>query len=156
MKRVHALLGEYGASHTHPTNEVIHWICVPVIYWTVIALIWEIPFPIAGQWLGLPWTWALVAVIAAQIYYFALSPKLATGVLLINIALFYFTAWLAQATAIPLWQIAIPTFIVAWIGQFIGHHIEKKRPSFLKDLQFLLIGPVWLLSHVYRRLGIAV
>ena len=46
------------------------------------------------------------------------------------------------------------TFIVAWIGQFIGHKIEGKKPAFFKDLQFLLIGPVWLLSFIYNKLNI--
>ena len=41
-------------------------------------------------------------------------------------------------------------FVLAWIGQFIGHLIEGKRPSFFKDLQFLLIGPAWLMAFVYR------
>ncbi len=53
-----------------------------------------------------------------------------------------------------LWQVAITIFIVAWIGQFIGHHIEGKRPSFFRDIQFLLIGPVWLLADVYRKFNV--
>jgi uncharacterized membrane protein YGL010W len=56
--------------------------------------------------------------------------------------------------SIPLWQICVAIFVLAWIGQFIGHAIEGKRPSFFKDLQFLMIGPMWLLALVYRRLGI--
>ena len=41
-------------------------------------------------------------------------------------------------------------------SQFIGHAVEGKRPSFFKDLQFLLIGPIWLLSNLYRRVGIRI
>jgi uncharacterized membrane protein YGL010W len=54
----------------------------------------------------------------------------------------------------PLWQIAAVLFVLAWIGQFIGHKIEGKKPSFFKDLQFLLIGPAWLMSFVYRSAGL--
>jgi uncharacterized membrane protein YGL010W len=57
-------------------------------------------------------------------------------------------------TGLAVWKVSIVVFVIAWIGQFIGHSIEGKRPSFFKDLQFLLIGPLWLLSFVYRRLGI--
>jgi uncharacterized membrane protein YGL010W len=47
-------------------------------------------------------------------------------------------------------------FVVAWIGQFIGHIYEGHRPSFLTDLVFLLVGPMWTLRKLYQRLGIAV
>jgi uncharacterized membrane protein YGL010W len=53
-----------------------------------------------------------------------------------------------------LWVTSLVIFVAAWIGQFIGHAIEGKRPSFFKDLQFLLIGPLWLLAAAYRRLGL--
>lgn len=43
-----------------------------------------------------------------------------------------------------LFYVALGIFILAWIGQFIGHKIEGKRPSFFKDIQFLLIGPLWV------------
>ena len=52
------------------------------------------------------------------------------------------------------WRLSLAIFIVAWIGQFIGHKIEGKKPSFFEDLQFLLIGPAWLLSFIYNKLGI--
>jgi uncharacterized membrane protein YGL010W len=54
----------------------------------------------------------------------------------------------------PLWQICLGLFVVGWVGQFVGHKIEGQKPSFLKDIQFLLIGPLWLLAAVYRRVGI--
>jgi uncharacterized membrane protein YGL010W len=60
----------------------------------------------------------------------------------------------ARSSPAPLWSICIALFVATWIGQFIGHAIEGKRPSFLKDLQFLMIGPLWLLADAYRRLGI--
>jgi uncharacterized membrane protein YGL010W len=46
----------------------------------------------------------------------------------------------------------LAVFAIAWLGQFIGHKVEGAKPSFFKDLQFLLIGPLWLLSYVYQRL----
>jgi uncharacterized membrane protein YGL010W len=54
-----------------------------------------------------------------------------------------------------LWLTSVTIFAVAWIGQFIGHAIEGKRPSFLEDLQFLLIGPLWLLAAAYRKIGVS-
>jgi uncharacterized membrane protein YGL010W len=60
---------------------------------------------------------------------------------------------LAMYAPWPVWAICLTLFVVAWIGQFIGHKIEGKKPSFFKDVQFLLIGPAWLLSKVYRKAG---
>ncbi len=45
---------------------------------------------------------------------------------------------------------AAVVFVLAWIGQFVGHRIEGRKPSFLEDVKFLLVGPAWLLSFVYR------
>ena len=70
------------------------------------------------------------------------------------VALMFVVRWL-DTLAWPLWLTCVVIFVVAWIGQFIGHSIEGKRPSFFKDVQFLLIGPIWLVSHVYRRLGLS-
>jgi uncharacterized membrane protein YGL010W len=147
MKSVDAWLEEYGESHRNPTNKAIHWVCVPAIVWTVTALIWSIPSPYA--WLN----WAVVAAVAAMIWYVALSPRLAVGIGLFLLACLGLNAWLESTFAAPLWAIAVVVFVVAWIGQFIGHHIEGKKPSFFKDLQFLLVGPAWLMGFVYRKAG---
>jgi uncharacterized membrane protein YGL010W len=62
-------------------------------------------------------------------------------------------AVLNLASSVPVWQICLALFVLAWIGQFIGHKIEGKKPSFLKDVVFLLIGPAWLMSKVYKAAG---
>jgi uncharacterized membrane protein YGL010W len=146
-------LGEYGVSHANPTNKLLHWLCVPAIVLSVFGLLWSTPVP--GEFAGVsPWlNWATLAAGAAIIYYFALSPALALGVLLAFILLLTITQWLA-ALPWPLWLTSLVIFVIAWIGQFIGHAIEGKRPSFFKDLQFLLIGPLWLVAAAYRHSGL--
>ena len=61
---------------------------------------------------------------------------------------------IARTINAPLWVISLIIFFVAWVGQFYGHKVEGKKPSFLKDIQFLLIGPAWLMHFIYKRLGI--
>lgn len=155
MASIYHLLDEYGDSHRNPANKLIHWICVPVIVWTVIALLWIIPFPSALQADVVPVNWATVALGLAMIYYIYLSPRLSLGIVLFLVLLLWITATVEQAAPWPLWLIAVVLFVLAWIGQFVGHVIEGKRPSFFKDVQFLLIGPAWLMSWLYKRLGIA-
>jgi uncharacterized membrane protein YGL010W len=126
---------------------------VPVIVWTVVALIWSIPFPWKIGSGIVPVNWAVIALVLAQVYYFSLSRRLGMGLLLYNLAMLWLTAVIEQASPWPLWQVALAVFVLAWIGQFIGHVFEGKRPSFFKDVQFLLIGPAWLMSFVYKKIG---
>jgi uncharacterized membrane protein YGL010W len=153
MRKIDQLLNEYGESHENRLNKLIHWICVPVIVWTVVALIWSIPFPWNIGSGIVPVNWAVIALVLAQVYYFSLSRRLGMGLLLYNLAMLWLTAVIEQASPWPLWQVALAVFVLAWIGQFIGHVFEGKRPSFFKDVQFLLIGPAWLMSFVYRKIG---
>ena len=62
--------------------------------------------------------------------------------------------WQALVCPFPVWKSSLILFCAAWVGQFIGHKIEGKKPSFLHDVVFLLIGPAWLMHFVYRKLGI--
>jgi uncharacterized membrane protein YGL010W len=153
MRTVTEWLGEYAASHQHPTNKMLHWICVPPIVLSVMGLLWSAPVPTEFAVLS-PWlNWATLAAAAAIIYYLVLSPSLALGILLVFATLLAMTYLLAQLPW-PLWLTSIVIFVIAWTGQFIGHAMEGKRPSFFKDLQFLLIGPLWLLAAAYRRFSL--
>jgi uncharacterized membrane protein YGL010W len=153
MRTVTDWLGEYGASHANPTNKLLHWLCVPPIVLAVLGLLWSTPVP--GEFAAVsPWlNCVTLAATAAVIYYFALSPALALGVLLAFLVLLLITESLARLPW-PLWLTSVVIFVIAWIGQFVGHAIEGKRPSFFKDLQFLLIGPLWLVAAAYRRSGL--
>jgi uncharacterized membrane protein YGL010W len=143
---------EYAVSHRHPVNKALHWICVPLIVWSLIGLLWSLPAPGRAQ---LEYAnWASYAVAAAVLYYAVLSMPLALGVLPVLAAMLFSVDALGQLGQVPLWAVSTAVFALAWLGQFIGHAIEGKRPSFLKDVQFLLIGPIWLLAGLYRRAGI--
>jgi uncharacterized membrane protein YGL010W len=146
MSRIHTCLDEYAVSHRNHTNKVLHWFCVPIIVWCVIGLLWCLPNPGVN--------WASLVVFAALIYYALLSIPLALGALPILGAMLWSVAQLGALGSSVLLGTSAALFIIAWIGQFIGHAIEGKRPSFFKDIQFLLIGPLWLLAQLYRRLGV--
>ena len=151
MRNVNALLNEYSESHQNRINKKIHWVCVPAIMFSLLGLLWSLPFPFKTSSLI---NWATVLITLSLIYYFFLSWKLAIGMLFSSLFMILIFRWM-DGFSVPLWQIAIAVYIVAWIGQFIGHHIEGKRPSFFKDIQFLLIGPVWLLADVYRKFNLS-
>lgn len=138
---IDVLLDKYSESHLDHTNEIIHFVCVPLIVLSLLGLVWSV-HPVL----------AVAATLAALFYYFRLSPPFAAGMLAMSVAMLGLLSLMPAGTVLPL---SIAIFVLAWIGQFIGHKIEGKKPSFLDDLRFLLIGPLFVLSFLYRRLNIA-
>jgi uncharacterized membrane protein YGL010W len=154
MRTAAQWLDDYGDSHRNQANKALHWICVPVIVWCVLGLLWSLPFlgdvrakfPAAN--------WGVAAALATLLYYSLLSVPLALGALPLLLVMLWSIDLLDRSSPVPLWSLCVVLFVAAWVGQFIGHAIEGKRPSFFKDVQFLMIGPLWLLADVYRRVGI--
>jgi uncharacterized membrane protein YGL010W len=158
MRPVDALIEEYGESHKNPTNKAIHWICVPAIFFSTVGLFWSIPQgPLAGliaEPYGAYLNWATLVLLLTTIWYWRMSVPLAVGMVGMSVAMIALCVGITAVTSMPLWQTSLIVFVVAWIGQFIGHKIEGKKPSFFKDLQFLLVGPMWLLHFIYKRCGV--
>lgn len=141
MRAIDTLLARYEESHRNPTNEVIHFICIPAIVFTLLGLIWAVH-----------WVLAVAVVVAALAYYVKLSPRFAAGMALLSAIMLAILALLPPVVILPL---SIAIFVLAWTGQFVGHKIEGKKPSFFEDLRFLLIGPLFVLSFLYRRMHIS-
>ena len=141
----------YSDDHRNAVNQRIHVVAVPAILWSVVALLWCIP--VAGTWFR-PGLWAALAMFGAWMFYFRASRRLGYGMLAVIVLMAWTTRWLHDRVGTPalLW-IAAVVFIVAWIAQFVGHRIEGRKPSFLTDLTYLLIGPAWVLAKLYRKLG---
>ncbi len=153
MATLNALLSEYGESHQNPTNKLVHWVCVPLIMFSLLGLLWSVPMPAAIRAIS-PWlNVATFAMVMALLYYVRLSFRLTAGMVLVWTVMAAALRIVAGTAVLPLWATCLIIFALAWVGQFWGHKVEGKKPSFLKDLQFLLIGPLWLLHFVYRRLG---
>ncbi|MFM5848503.1 DUF962 domain-containing protein [Aeromonas veronii] len=146
MKGIQEWFEEYGQSHCHSANVAIHKLAVPGIYLCSLALLWCLP---QGP-LPEPLNWAAVAAITVLLFYLQLSFSLFAGMA----GLTALGLWICYQWQGPLLWPAVAAFVLLWIAQFVGHKIEGKRPSFLADLQFLLIGPAWVLASLYRRLGI--
>lgn len=153
MRSIQSWLDEYNESHQSSFNKLVHWICVPAIMFSLLGLFWTLQTPALFNSLPLVLNWAVVLILLALIFYFMLSIKLALGMVLVAGSMLYLINWI-DSIQTPLWILSMGIFIIAWIGQFIGHIVEGKKPSFIKDLQFLLIGPLWLLAFIYRKLGI--
>lgn len=138
MKSVDQWFDEYGESHRNPVNKLVHWICVPLITFSVLGVLWAL-HPLA----------AAAVVGLALVFYVMLSWQLALVMALLSLLML----WGLNLMPYVFWP-CVAIFVLAWIGQFIGHHIEGKKPSFFKDVQFLLIGPIWLMGFLFRTVGL--
>lgn len=157
MRKIDALLNEYGESHQNGFNKKVHWICVPLIFFSIVGLIWSIPAgPLAAfeNVLGAYANWATLMLVLVLFYYLVLSVPLALGMGIFGFVCLYVCNLINISFDMPLWQISVIIFVLAWIGQFYGHKVEGKKPSFFKDVQFLMIGPAWLMHFVYKNIGL--
>ena len=154
MKTIQQWLIEYGESHQDHTNKTIHWICVPSIFFSIIGLLYgiKLPFAIAGININV----AMIVMTLVTIYYITLSKTLWIGLFLFTVLCLWLCNIIERSGIMPLWLFCIIIFVAAWTGQFYGHKVEGKKPSFLKDIQFLMIGPAWLMSFIYKKLGIGI
>jgi uncharacterized membrane protein YGL010W len=139
VRRVDQLLAHYGQSHQHPTNELIHFIAIPLIMLSLVGLMYA-AHPLL----------ACVFLASSMVYYARLSrvfliTMLACSALILGVVIAMGEQRLAFSVGI---------FIGAWILQFIGHKIEGKKPSFFEDIQYLWVGPLFVLSKLFAKLGI--
>ncbi|MFK0570288.1 DUF962 domain-containing protein [Endozoicomonas sp.] len=139
MKTIEQWFSEYGESHQNPANKLIHWFCVPSILFSIVGLLWSIA-PIS----------AWVAMAISMLFYFKLSFRLSLAMIIV----FALSAALSEGLGEYLLPSSISIFVVAWVFQFVGHKLEGKKPSFFKDVQFLLIGPLWCLGFLFRKFKI--
>lgn len=159
MRKIDNLLNEYGESHQTSFNQKVHYICVPAIFFSIIGLFAAIPtggiFEELLPDVMLPYMHlGTVIIILGLIYYLRLSVSLFIGMIIFSGFVLFGVNALTNLDVAPLWVIMLIIFVIAWIVQFIGHKHEGKKPSFLKDVQFLMIGPAWTMSHLFDALNI--
>ena len=151
MNNVNEWNEEYAKYHKNKTNKIIHWICIPLIMFSLLGLLSLMTlFTYNSVAISALWFFIIFAIG----YYIKLSKSLPLGMTIISICFIYFIELINQNFINQKFEIFLGIFIISWIGQFIGHKIEGKKPAFVKDLQFLLIGPLWLLSYIYEKLDI--
>src|SRR5215217_3249043 len=133
---VDVALEEYNSFHTHPTNRLINYICIPLVSFGILAFIWSIPFPhfdFLGKYNGFV-NWASFLVAGIIYYYLRLSPLMSYAILFV-LAIFSFII-VSLEKSFVLAQIGLMLFVIGNIGQLIGYRKEGKRSVFAQDLKF--------------------
>ena len=151
MRILDQWFAEYAVSHQNETNQIIHYLCVPAIFFSIVGLLMSIPpGPLTGIFpMYIPFleNWAVVVLLLVLLFYMRLSISMGIKILIFAALGIAGNHFISQVAA--LWLVSLIIFAVAWVGQFYGHKVEGKKPSFLKDIQFLLIGPAWVIKKVF-------
>lgn len=153
MRTQTEFLDAYAESHQNPLNQLIHFICVPVIFFATLALLWAIP---VGRWLGAPAEWAMwingatLFALPSMVFYLRLS---FSSMLVMGVWFALSVAGILAliASPLPLVWTSLALWVAAWGVQFYGHEVEGAKPSFADDLVFLLIGPLFVMEKLYRK-----
>lgn len=152
MKTLDQWFDEYAVSHQNSTNIAIHFICVPVIFFSIIGFFLSIPndslIGLMGIHNSTVMNWASVVIVFLFLFYVRLSVSMALKILIFSILCLVVNSFISQY--VSLWLFSLVIFVLAWIGQFYGHKVEGIKPSFLKDIQFLLIGPAWVIKKLFN------
>ena len=155
MRKIDLLFAEYAESHRNSTNKLIHWICVPLIFWSILGFISLIPTPhFCFLYFGCISIASIIAIVIVTLFYLRLSWKIGLIMILLMSLMEHLIYLINVQFEHHSWIYFLGVFVLSWIGQFYGHKIEGKKPSFVKDLQFLLIGPIWLLHFVMKKLNL--
>ena len=151
MKTLNHWFYEYSISHQNKINKGIHYICVPVIFFSIVGLLMSIPATFLEELI--PGTnfilenWAAPVILLVLFFYVRLS--FAMGIKMLIFSMLCIIGNYYLGSVVTLWIASLSIFVIAWIGQFYGHKLEGKKPSFLKDIQFLLIGPAWVINSLF-------
>jgi uncharacterized membrane protein YGL010W len=139
-RRIDGLLAHYGESHQNPTNSAIHCAAIPLIVFSLLGLLYALH----------PWV-AYALVVLSIAYYVRLGSWTFLAAMVAASV-----GSLAILRAMGSWElpVSVAVFVAAWIAQFVGHRIEGKKPSFFEDLQYLLIGPLFVLAKLFNKLGV--
>jgi len=138
-RRLDRLLAHYEQSHRHPTNERIHLVAIPAIMVSIVGLLYALH----------PWV-AFAFVAASMVYYLMLGAPVLLAVMLGWSAVMFALVYAMGDKVLP---ISAGMFVVGWVFQFVGHRIEGKKPSFFEDLQYLYVGPLFVVVRLLPRLG---
>lgn len=139
-RKVDRLLAHYEESHRNPTNELIHFVAIPAIMLSIVGLLFALH------------PWVAYGFVAASLAYYALLrvPAFLLTMLLLT-ALSLAVVHAMGGLVLP---VSAAIFVVAWVFQFVGHKIEGRKPSFFEDIQYLWVGPLFVLSRLFLKLGI--
>lgn len=155
MSEADGWLSRYEESHRELNAPLLFWAAVPLVVLGTVGLLWQLPIPDEFYDISPLLNWGSAFLMAAAVYYFIISVPLAIGMLPFVIGIASIQLWLGQSAYSPL-KVSSGLLLAGILGLWVGRRRTRRLPSLLADLQLMMIGPLWLLSALYRRVGIPI
>lgn len=155
MSETEDWLTSYGESHAQIASPLVYWAAVPMVVLGTVGLLWSLPVPDRFYAISPIINWGSLFLMAATVYYFIISVPLAIGMLPFVLGIASIQLWLETSEYSPV-RVATGLLIAGIVGLFAGRRGERVIVRVLRDLQLMMIGPAWLLSVLYRRMGIPI
>jgi len=146
-------LYRYEKTHGDITYPALYWAAVPMVVLGTVGVLWTLPIPDEFYEISPLLNWGTTFLMAAAVYYFIISVSLAIGMLPFIVGVGGVQMWLAQSAFSPL-RVSLGLLLAGIIGLWMGHRDQTSLRPLLQDLQMMMIGPAWILSVLYRRIGI--
>ena len=150
MKTLIDHLAQYADYHRDPRNIHTHFVGVPMIMFAVVILLSR-PTWMVG---ALPLSPALLAALAASVFYFRLDMRFGLAMAALLAAMLVGGQWVAAQTLAVWLATGIGLFAVGWVIQFVGHYYEGRKPAFVDDLVGLIVGPLFVVAEWAFALGL--
>ena len=155
MSETEDWLSHYGESHSELASPLAYWLAVPLVVLGTVGLLWSLPVPDEFYDISPLVNWGSLFLMAATVYYFIISVPLAIGMLPFVMGLASIQVWLEASQYSPL-RVSTALLIAGIVGLLLGRRRGRTAALVLQDLQLMMIGPAWLLSVLYRRMGIPI
>lgn len=153
MTETDGWLARYEETHRDLTYPAIYWAAVPMVVLGTVGILWVLPIPDEFFEISPLLNWGTAFLMATAMYYFIISVSLAIGMLPFVVGVAGVQLWLAQSEFSP-WRVSLGLLLAGIIGLWMGHRNQSSLRPVLQDLQLMMIGPAWILSVFYRRIGI--
>ena len=146
-------LSDFDANHRNIINASIYWPSTLLLLIGIVCLFSCLPIPHEFIEISPILNWGSLLLLVAIVYYCIISIPLAIGMLPFISIIFVLQVYLQNMTEYAL-IISILLTIASVVGICTGYYKEERLKLVLKDIQLVIIAPLWLLSLTYRRLGI--
>jgi len=146
-------LQRYETNHRDLRSLWVYWAAVPTLIVGTVGLLWNLPTPIEFYEISPLLNWGSAFLMVAAVYYFIISLSLAIGLLPFVLGIAFIQMWLQQSDYSPT-RVSASLLAAGAIGLWLGHRNKRGFAPFFEDLQTIMIGPAWLLSVFYKRVGI--
>ena len=154
MTEAEKWLGEYASNQAQVELPLIYWPGVFAVIIGLVGLLWSLPVPDAFRAISPVLNWGTTFLLASTVYYFVISVPLAIGMLPFTLGLVALEMRIAHFTLLPLRWVTLGLLAAGTAAIWLSKDREFAAGFMWRHLLLVMLGPLWLLSDLYRRLRI--